>query len=169
MPTFASDSIGDRKFTNLEGVAEMTRVLIALIGLVAMVGLGRAEDKKADDRVKVEILLATEHLPDGLKEGTRVDLKMVTGKTVAPRGLTLYNTSLVAADVEVASVTTVEKPETPEAAVKVQLLVPKDLAEKVEKIRDKKVTVVESQGNGTVERKQKPVTLRLELPKSDKK
>ena len=147
----------------------MTRLLLAGIGLVATAGLVPAQDKKADDRVKVEVLLATEHLPKGLKAGTRVDLKMVTGKTVGPRNLTDYNTSPVAADLEVAEVTTVEKPANPEAAVRVQLLVGKDLAEKVKKIRDEVVSVVERKGDGTVVRKMKPVTLRLELSKPEKK
>ena len=147
----------------------MTRLMLAGIGLVATTGLALAQDKVTDDRVKVEVLLATEHVPKDLKVGTRLDLKMVTGKTVGPRGLTLYTAPLVAADVEVASVTPVDKPATPEAAVRVQLLVPKDMAEKVEKTRDRMVTVVERLGNGGVERKMKPVTLRLELPKPDKK
>ncbi len=147
----------------------MTRLLLAGIRLVATIGLVPAEDKKADDRVKVEVLLATEHTPKDLKAGTRVDLKLVTGKTVGPRGLTLYRTSLVVADVEAASVTTVDKPATPEAAVRVQLLVGKDMAEKVEKTRDRMVTVIEPQKDGGVVSKMKPVTLRLELPKPDKK
>jgi hypothetical protein len=147
----------------------MTRLLLAGIGLVATVGLGPAQGRKADDRVKVEVLLATEHVPKDLKAGTRVDLKMVTGKTVGPNGLTVYRASLVAADLEVASVTRVEKPATPEVAVRVQLLVAKDTAAKVEKTRDHIVTVVERQGDGSVVRKMIPVTLRLELPKADKK
>jgi hypothetical protein len=147
----------------------MTRMMLAGIGLVAMVGLALAQDKVADDRVKVEVLLATEHVPKGLKAGTRVDLKMVTGKTVGPNGLTVYTAPLVAADVEVASVALVDKPATLEAAVRVQLLVAKDVAGKVEKTRDHTVAVIERRDDGSVERKMKPVTLRLELPKSDKK
>ena len=127
------------------------------------------KDKKGDDRVKVEILLATEHVPKDLKAGTRVDLKMVTGKTVGPKGLAVYSTSQVAADLEVASVAPVEKPANPEAAVRVNLLVPKDLAAKVEKVRDTMVMTVERQADGTVVSKKKSVPLRLELPKADKK
>lgn len=119
--------------------------------------------------MKVEVLLATEHVPNDLKAGTRVDLNMVTGKTVGPNGLTAYRIQPVAADLEVASVKAVDKPATPEAAVRVQLLVAKDMAAKVEKTRDHMVTVVETQADGTVVRKMKPVTLRLELPKPDKK
>jgi hypothetical protein len=150
----------------------MTRLLFAGIGLVAAIGLAAAQDKKddkKDDRVKVEILLATEHVPKDLKAGTRVDLKMVTGKTVTATGKTALTLSPVAADVEVASVAPVEKPANPEAAVRVNLLVPKDLAAKVEKTRDTMVMVVERQADGTVVRKTKPVILRLELPKADKK
>jgi hypothetical protein len=147
----------------------MTRLLLAGIGLVATVGFVPAQDKKADDLVKVEVLLATEHVPEGLKAGTRVDLKMVTGKTVGPNGLTAYRVALVAADVEVASVAPVDKPATAEAAVRVQLLVARDMAEKIEKTRDRMVTVVERQGDGSVVTKMKRVTLRLELPRPDKK
>ncbi len=147
----------------------MTRLLLAGIALVATVGLGPGQDKKADDRVKIEVFLATEHVPKELKAGTRVDLKMVMGKTVAPNGLTVYRASLIVADVEVASVASVDKPATPEGAVQVQLLVPKDMAGKVEKTRDHMVSVVERQADGSVERKKKPVTLRLEPAKPDKK
>jgi Tfp pilus assembly ATPase PilU len=146
----------------------MTRLLLAGIGLVAAVGLVPTQ-AKADDRVKVDVLLATEHVPEGLKAGNRVDLKMVMGKTVTPNGVTAYTTSPVVANVEVASVTPVEKPAAPEAAVRVQLLVPKDLAEKVEKTRDRLVTVFEAKGDGTTERKMKPVILRLDMAKPDKK
>src|ERR1700752_3984439 len=111
---------------SLEGVSELNRLLLAGIGFVATIGLVPAQDKRADDRVKVEVLLATEHVPKDLKAGTRVDLKMVTGKTAAPNGLTVYSGSLVAANVEVASVAPVDKPATPEAAVRVKLLVSKD-------------------------------------------
>ncbi len=146
----------------------MTRLLLAGVGLVAAAGLAPAQDKKADDRVKVEVLLAAEHVPQGLKAGARADLKRVMSKIVAPNGLTAYRTALVAADVEVVSVTPVDKPATPEAAVRVQLLVAKELAERVEKARGRMVTVVERRGDGGVERKTKPATLRLELPKPDK-
>ncbi len=147
----------------------MAKLLLVGIGLVATVGFVPAQDRKVDDRVKVEVLLATEHVPQGLKAGTRVHLKMVTGKTVGPKRLTLYRTLLVAGDIEVASVALVEKPATPEAAVRVQLLVPKAMAGKVEQTRDHMVTVVERQGDGSVLRKRKLVTLRLEMPKPDKK
>jgi hypothetical protein len=147
----------------------MTRLLLVGIGLVAIAGLIPGQDQKADDRVKVEIHLATENVPVGLKAGTRVDLKLVTGKTVGPKGLTLYSTSLVAADIEVASLVNVDKPATPEAAVRAQLLVAKDMAGKVEKTRDQMVNVVERQPNGLVVNRMKPVTLRLELPKAAKK
>jgi hypothetical protein len=146
----------------------MTRPLLAGIGLVAMVGFAPAQDNQADDRVKVEVLLATEHVPKGLKAGTRVDLKMVTAKIVGPKGLAQYVTRPVAADLEVASVVPVDMPATPEAAVRVQLLVAKDMARKVEKTRDSQVNAVERQADGSTVRKRRLVTLRLELPKPQK-
>jgi hypothetical protein len=139
------------------------------IGLVAAFGVGTAQADKTDERVKVEIHLATEHVPKDLKAGTRVDLKMVKSKTVGPRGRTTYSTSPVAENVEVASVVQVEKPANPEGAVRVQLLVVKDKAEKIKKTRDHMVTVVERQKDGGVVRKKKPITLRLELTKPVKK
>ena len=61
----------------------MTRLLLVGFGLVAMAGLVSGQDQKADDRVKVEIHLSTEHVPMGLKAGTRVDLKLVSDITVS--------------------------------------------------------------------------------------
>ena len=119
--------------------------------------------------MKVDVFVGTEHVPMGLKAGTLVDLKLVTGKTVAPRGRTLYATSPVAAGVEVALVAPVEKPAHPEAAVRVQLLAAKDLAAKIEKARDQIVDVVERQPDGVVASKKKAVTLRIELPGVGKK
>jgi hypothetical protein len=147
----------------------MTRLLLAGIGLIAAFGFATAQDKKEDDRVKVEVLLATEHVPEGLKAGTRVNLMMVTGKTVTPKGQVAYTTGAVALDIEIASVEKVDKPATPEAAVKVNLLMPKDTSAKVEKARDQMVMTFERQADGTIVRKMKPITLRLELPKADKK
>src|SRR5262249_36454656 len=121
------------------------------------------------DRVKVEVLFKTEHVPKDLKAGKRVDLKLVTGKTVGPNGLTVYRSQMVAADIEVGAIAPVDKAAAPETPVRVQLLVAKDMAGKVQKARDQIVTVVERQGDGTVVRKMIPVTLRLELPKPDKK
>src|SRR5215831_1220548 len=51
---------------------------------------------------------------------------------VGSPGLTAYTAPLVAADVEVASVAPVDKPAAPEAAVRVQLLVARDMAGKVQ-------------------------------------
>jgi hypothetical protein len=147
----------------------MTRLLLAGIWLIALAGLVPGQEGKADDRVKVDVLLSEENVPKGLKAGNRVDLKMVTGKSITPKGVVSLNTVPVAPDLEVASVTNVEKPATPLAAVKVQLLVPKDLAAKVEKTRDRMVSVVERTKDGGVVRKMIPVILRLELRKADEK
>lgn len=147
----------------------MTRLLLTGIGLVAAVGFVPAQERKADNRVKVDVFLATEHVPKDLDAGTRVDVKIVTGKTVNPKGQTLYQAVLVAKEVEVFSVLSWEKPlnskavawkkllmpkdvAEKEAAAWVTLLVPKDVAEKVEKARGAK---------------EKPVTLRLELAEPD--
>lgn len=141
----------------------MTRLLLVGIGVVAVLGLAPAQDQNADDRVKVEVTLATEHVPKELKAGARVDLKFVTGKNVSATGATVYTSQLWAANFEVASVTAVDKPASPEEAVRVQLFVAKDKAKGVESFRDTKIEVIERQADGSAVRKKKPLILRLEL------
>ena len=70
---------------------------------------------------------------------------------------------------KVGAVAPMDKAATPETLVRVQLLVAKGRAGKIQKARDHIVTVVERQGDGTVVRKMIPVALRLELSNSDKK
>jgi len=122
-----------------------------------------------DDLVKVEVALATEHAPEGLKANSRVHLNYVVGKAVTRNGTTRYTTNQIVKDVEVISVTQVEKPNESEQAVKVELRVTKDQADKIEKYKTHLVTVVETiPGGGTVTKK-KPVPLRLELVTSAEK
>jgi hypothetical protein len=151
---------------------------IAVLTLVTVaIGAGHAQDKgpQAQDKatpgytaVKVELALATVHVPKGLKAGMKVDLKHVTSATVAPNGLAAYSTVLVVEGLEVVSVTQVEKPADPEQAVKVEVKGTKQQAEKVEAIKARRVNVSERRADGTVGSTRRPPTLRLELSKADK-
>jgi hypothetical protein len=76
---------------------------------------------RADDKVNVEVWLATEHVPKDLKAGMMVDLSWVRGKTQTSGGVVSYSTSVVTRGCEVVSVTHVEKPKEPEQAVKVEI------------------------------------------------
>jgi hypothetical protein len=149
----------------------MCKNLVVVLSLVALCcGTVVTQEKKADppkaapaDKVKAELSLSAEHVPADLKAGTRVDLKVVTGKTVAPNGRTLYRTFTSVADVEVGSVTKVEKPTNPEEAVKVELLVTKEQAGKIDELKKREATRVEKAPGGGVTTKKAPLTLRLEL------
>jgi hypothetical protein len=151
--------------------------LAILASLALLTGLPAAQEKGQPDPAKspaagetvvVEVSLATEHVPEGLKAGDRVDLKNVLSKTTGPRGLVYYNARTIAPDVEVVSVTRVEEPKDPEMAVKVELRMPKPQAERVETIKKRLVTVVLRIPGGGTETRQKPLTLLLELHKADK-
>src|SRR5262249_40384561 len=89
----------------------------------------------AQDRVKLEGAFASEHVPNGVKAGDRVDLVVVLSATTTKTGLASYSTRPVVQKVEVASVTKVEKPKTPEEAVKVELWLTKDDAARVERLK----------------------------------
>jgi hypothetical protein len=121
----------------------------------------RTTARGAEEQAKVELSFATEHVPAGLKAGAKVDLMMVNGRSVTPAGQVSYTTSTVAGSAEVASVTPVDKPATPEQAVKVELRVTKDQAARIERLKAQKVKTVETTAQGRVE-KTVPVTFRLE-------
>jgi hypothetical protein len=141
---------------------------LSLGTLALLVAAGLAQDK-VPERTKVEPSLAAEHVPNGLKAGTRVDLNMVTATTIRANGFVAYSTTALAPDVEVTSVTKLEKPKAPEEAVKVELLVTKEQAARIEKAKAQLVTVVERVPGGKPKTTQKSVPLRLEVPKPDKK
>jgi hypothetical protein len=122
---------------------------------------GAAAGQGAEEKTKVEVAFAAEHVPADLKAGARVDLLRVDGKTAAGR-MVLYRTAVVVPNVEVASVTRAEKPKEPEQAVKVELLATKEQAALIEKAKRALVTVVENRPGAPPETKRRPVTLRLE-------
>lgn len=119
----------------------------------------------ADDNVTVEIFLAKEHVPNDLKKGDKVRVLRVNSKTATSTGIVSYSTGVVAADAIVASVKAEEKPPTPEQAFKVEVNVTKTQAAAIERVKKQLVTVHETNGNGTVETKKVPVTMRLERMK----
>jgi hypothetical protein len=144
---------------------------VALALAAACSGPAPASARPADDeKVKVEVAFAAEHVPADLKAGARVDLLRVDGKTAAS-GKVLYRTAAVVPNVEVASVTrAAEKPKEPEQAVKVELLATKEQAALIEKAKRTLVTVVETRPGAPPQTKRRPVTLRLEPAKQpDKK
>jgi len=67
------------------------------------------------------------------------------------------------------SVVNVEKPKSPEQAVKVQLQTTKEQAGLIERVKAQFVATYETTGDGRAEMKKTPVTLRLEFPKPEKK
>jgi hypothetical protein len=115
------------------------------------------------------VYCAAEHVPDGLKPGARVDLMQVVGKTVTPSGKVSYSMSGLAQGIEVVSVTTVEKPKVPDQAVKVELRVTKFQAAVIERAKARLVTVIEATSGGQTKRERKPIPLRLEPTKAEKK
>jgi hypothetical protein len=128
-----------------------------------------APGPRADETTTVVVYFASEHVPVGLKAGTRVDLMRVEGKSVTPSGKVSYTTNGLAQDIEVVSVTTVEKPKVPEQAVKVELRVTKADAATIEKAKARLVTVTEATSDGQTKTERRPVPLRLEPTKPGKK
>jgi hypothetical protein len=146
-------------------------ILALLIGCCsAAVVQGKGLPSPVDDeKTTVTVYFATEHVPEGLKAGAKMHLLSVNGKTVIPSGKVSYSTSVVVPEVEVASVTPVEKPKDPEQAVKVELSVTKDQAAKIERFKAMLVTRVERKaGGGGAETKKKPITFRLMPIKEEK-
>lgn len=156
----------------------MTKLCFTAVALAICVGTGFTQENTpvgkdnkptANGQAKVEISLASEHTPEKLKAGDRVDLKRVDGKIATKNGLVRYTMATVVKNAEVVSVTAIEKPKSPEEAFKVVLQVPEKQAPYVEKMKSALITVFESKpGGGKGEMKKKPVILRLELSNPNK-
>jgi hypothetical protein len=123
----------------------------------------------ADDKTTVEVFFAAENVPEGLKVGDKVDLKAITGKSVTGTGVTSLTTMNVVQNIEVASIAKVEKPKSPEEALKVEVRATKEQAEKIERFKKQMVTTVVRNPGGAPEQKRMPIPLRLELSKGEKK
>lgn len=132
---------------------------------IGQFGAARALGEEKD--ITVEVYFASEHVPEGLKAGAKVDLMRVDGKTVTRTGKVSYVTTVLSTDIEVASITRVEKPKTPEQAVKVVFQVTPDRAGFIERAKSRLVTVVETTLEGGKKETKRPVTLRLELTRPE--
>ena len=143
------------------------RLLLSAVVLVALGAASPGQEKGDNEKAKVEVALAAQHVPEGLKAGSRADLLMVLSTIVAPSGLTSMRTAPLAAAAEVLSVKREEKPADPLKAVVVELRVTKEQAAKIEKIKTHLVTVVERK-DGKIHKTKRPVLLRLELAKPAK-
>jgi uncharacterized lipoprotein len=144
-------------------------MLVALLVLSLGATSTPAKTFRGDEKTKVEVYLATEHVPEGLKAGDMVTLFRVNAKNVTPGGKVSYVTVPMAANLEVVSVKKMEKPKRPEQAVKVELRVSKEQAEKIEQVKAVLITSREMKPDGSVETTQKPVTFRLEPTPVEKK
>ena len=141
----------------------VTSFVATLMLVLAGGGAGRA-----DDTTTVEVYFASEHVPDELKKGSHVDLVRVEGKSVTRTGKVSYTTAGIAQDIEVATVTSVKKPKTPEEAVKVEFRVTKDQAAKITVAKTRLVTVTVMTSDGQTKTERRPATLRLEPTKPEK-
>jgi hypothetical protein len=116
----------------------MNKPFLCVVSLVAAwSGSGFAPAKApppADSTVKVELTVAAEHVSKDLKAGAKVDLERVTAKIGSGRS-TDYPTTTIFRDLEVASVTTVEKPGDVGAAVTVELKVTGDQANRIKELK----------------------------------
>jgi hypothetical protein len=97
-----------------------------VVACAATAGVGLADDKPPPAAAKVEVMLAKEHVPAGLRAGDCVELMYVAGMTKTATGKVAYSTNSVTRDAVVLTVTEVDKPAKPEEATKVELQVPKD-------------------------------------------
>jgi hypothetical protein len=150
--------------TSIGGTVMIQRIGAILVAC-ATAGIVLADDKLPPNAAKVEVKLAKEHVPDGLKAGDHVDLMFVASMTKTATGKVAYSTRGVTQNVVVTAVTEVDKPPRPEDAVKVELQVSKDQAAKIEQIKTRLVRVSERIPGGGVQTVQKPVPLRLEIAK----
>ena len=75
---------------------------LVLVGFVCAAG---AQDKTKPAGVKVQLHLAGEHVPPGLKAGDRADVGYVASSVITKTGKAMYNVKAIAKGVEVASVT----------------------------------------------------------------
>jgi len=138
--------------------------LIVLAYLTFSYGLAFAQEK-----TKVELYFASENVVAGLKAGNRVDLKRLAGRSITPSGKISVVTNTIALDLEVASISQIEKPKSPEQAVKVELKATKIQAARIERAKAQLVTIMETDSDGTVKTTMKPVTLLLDLTEEKKK
>ncbi|MFO0844858.1 MAG: hypothetical protein U0797_21085 [Gemmataceae bacterium] len=140
--------------------------LIALTTLAVCLTASPSQQKAG--AAKVEVHLAAEHAPEGLKAGSRTDLMYVTSSVKTKAGKVVHSTNVLVEGLEVVSVKREEKPADPAKAVVVELRGTKGQVEKVERAKRRTVVVAETEAGGKVVTKMRPLTLRLELAKKGK-
>ncbi len=139
---------------------------IALMVLSWLMMPGNVAVGFADDETStVEVYFARENVPAEVKTGSRVHLLRLDGRTVTRTGKVSQTTTILASNVVAESVTMVEKPASPEQAVKVVLRVKKNQLRTVERAKTQMVTVMETDSDGNRKTVKKPVTLLLEISK----
>src|SRR5262249_43557863 len=144
------------------------RFLPVLMIFCMTISAAATEEKVEAAKVKVEVHLSAEHAPEAIKVKSRVDLVYVKSAIKTRTGKAKYMTAPLAKDAEVASIKREKNPADPAKAVRVELLVTKEQAARIEKMKKRVVTVVESEGGKAVTKK-RPVPLRLELAKPKQK
>jgi RNA polymerase sigma factor (sigma-70 family) len=121
----------------------------------------QAKPGQAEPLVKVEVAVATAHLPEDLKAGARVDLQYVKAVMHYGTGKVVYDAPTVVAGIEVVSVTRLEKPMDPDRAVKVELRVTKEQAARIDKEKQRLVDWSEPGPGRTKKTVKKLVPLRF--------
>lgn len=112
----------------------------------------------------VEVLLAVEHVPEGMKIGDKIDLKMITGKAFVGKR-TLHLSKTMAQGLVVESIARLEKPDGHGRSIRVGLAAPAAAAKAIEQAKAELATVVETvPGEGTTTAR-RPVPFRLEMAK----
>lgn len=134
-------------------------LLVSLILSISMTaGVG-------EDPVKVEVFFSKEHVPADLKTGEKIDLKQIVSSKITGDGSLRYTTKTLAPNIEVDSVTKEEKPKETWLAISVILLVSKEQAKEIERVKSTMVPFTGKDANGKRVTKQRPTPLRLERGK----
>ena len=131
----------------------------------AMVPLQEKPPAQEDQRPVVELRFAKEHVPANLPPGDKMDIMIVTGKTVTRTGQVSMSFKEFVRNAEVTFWEQVKEPKQPWEAVFVKLRVTPEQAEQIRKIKRVEVAVYDSQKKLT----KRPVPLHLERSKKDSK
>jgi hypothetical protein len=144
----------------------LARSILSIAALAALCLSPAPTQEKGDpDKATVEIHLAKEHVPDGIKAGAQANLVTVRSSAKTKKGTFIFATAPLAEAVEVVKISPVEKQDDPSKAFVAVLRVSKAQAAKIEKMKATMVTVAQTGPAGETVTVQRPVTLRLEATK----
>lgn len=118
---------------------------------------------------KVEVQLAVEHVPEGLKAGSRVNLLYVTSVNKRKGAKAPYTTRPIAEGLKVVGVRRQEKPADPAKAVSVELQGTQEQAARIETTKTRVVDWAERGPDGKYAITRRPLILRLESATPQKK